>query len=103
MPRSALTLGADKLVAEAAAGLELSIVCQKAKATPTESDETDRRRHTATNRARGEELRRACWEAWSREAHPFSTVIVTGIAKVAPWQPFDDEESIDTAPGRWTW
>ncbi len=39
----------------------------------------------------------------AEESHCFSTVIVTGMEKVAPWQPLDDEELMDTAPGRWTW
>jgi len=35
----------------------------------------------------------------AEEPHCFSTVVVTGMEKVAPWQPLDDLEPIDTAPG----
>ena len=33
-------------------------------------------------------------------AHHFCTVIVTGMEKVAPWQPFEDDVLIVTAPAR---
>ncbi len=31
----------------------------------------------------------------AEESHCFSTVIVTGMEKVAPWHPFDDDAFID--------
>ena len=76
-------VGAEGLVADAAAGLELSVVCQKAKATPAKVPSDRGHEHADEQAGRG--LGPQGSVVGGVLAHPLSTVIVTGMEKVAAW------------------